>query len=48
MISNSENQIKTCKMSGSESPAKRELLELRKQEGNSACVDCGQTGMSVN
>ena len=27
-----------------DSPTKRAILELRKQEGNDACADCGRKG----
>ncbi len=31
-------------MSGSESPTRREVIALKKEEGNDMCADCGQKG----
>ncbi len=38
VVSNSLN------MSGSESPTRREVIALKKEEGNDMCADCGQKG----
>ncbi len=34
-------------MSGSESPSKRAVLALKKEEGNDQCADCGQKGVAI-
>ena len=30
-----------------DSPTKRAILELRKQEGNDSCADCGRKGEEI-